>query len=141
MKKEVKKLEKIIKHAKKYRDDLNDLINIDFNNPNEKLINLSKKEGFDLKVQQTPLGKFINTGISKFLTTSPSPICNFCISETSEIPSNSFEVIFSFLKNCNSMFLIVVEYSFILQNPLKGLSTQQFIFSKKQSIKNWGIKL
>jgi hypothetical protein len=49
MKKEVKKLEKIIKQAKKYRDDLNDLINIDFNNPNEKLINLSKKEGFDLK--------------------------------------------------------------------------------------------
>ena len=49
MKKEVKKLEKVIKQAKKYRDDLNDLINIDFNNPNEKLINLSKKEGFDLK--------------------------------------------------------------------------------------------
>ena len=49
MKKEVKKIEKIIKQAKKYRDDLNDLINIDFNNPNEKLINLSKKEGFDLK--------------------------------------------------------------------------------------------
>ena len=44
MKKEVKKLEKIIKQAKKYRDDLNDLINIDFNNPNEKLINLSKKK-------------------------------------------------------------------------------------------------
>ena len=49
MKKEVKKLEKVIKQAKKYRDDLNDLINIDFNNPSEKLINLSKKEGFDLK--------------------------------------------------------------------------------------------
>ena len=49
MKKEVKKLDKIIKQAKKYRDDLNDLINIDFNNPNEKLIKLSKKEGFDLK--------------------------------------------------------------------------------------------
>ena len=49
MKKEVKKLEKVIKQAKKYRDDLNDLMSIDFNNPNEKLINLSKKEGFDLK--------------------------------------------------------------------------------------------
>ncbi len=49
MKKEVKKLEKVIKQAKQYRDDLNDLINIDFNNPNEKLIKLSKKEGFDLK--------------------------------------------------------------------------------------------
>ena len=49
LKKEVKKLEKIIKQAKKYRDDLNDLINIDFNNPSEKLIKLSKKEGFDLK--------------------------------------------------------------------------------------------
>ena len=49
MKKEMKKLEKVIKQAKKYRDDLNDLINIDFNNPNEKLISLSKKEGFDLK--------------------------------------------------------------------------------------------
>ena len=49
MKKEVKKLEKVIKQAKRYRDDLNDLINIDFNNPSEKLLNLSKKEGFDLK--------------------------------------------------------------------------------------------
>ena len=49
MKKEIKKLEKVIKQAKQYRDDLNDLINIDFNNPSEKLINLSKKEGFDLK--------------------------------------------------------------------------------------------
>ena len=49
LKKEVKKLDKIIKQAKKYRDDLNDLINIDFNNPSEKLIKLSKKEGFDLK--------------------------------------------------------------------------------------------
>jgi hypothetical protein len=49
MKKDVKKLEKVIKQAKKYRDDLNDLMSIDFNNPNEKLINLSKKEGFDLK--------------------------------------------------------------------------------------------
>ena len=49
MKKEIKKLEKGIKQAKQYRDDLNDLINIDFNNPSEKLINLSKKEGFDLK--------------------------------------------------------------------------------------------
>ena len=49
MKKEIKKLEKVIKQAKQYRDDLNDLININFNNPSEKLINLSKKEGFDLK--------------------------------------------------------------------------------------------
>ena len=47
-KSEVKKFEKIIKQAKKYRDDLNDLIGIDFNNPSEKLINLSKKENFDL---------------------------------------------------------------------------------------------
>ena len=49
MVKEVKKYEKIIKQAKKYRDDLNELLNIDFDNPNEKLINLSRKEGFDLK--------------------------------------------------------------------------------------------
>ena len=49
MDKEVKKYEKIIKQAKKYRDDLNELLNIDFDNPNEKLINLSRKEGFDLK--------------------------------------------------------------------------------------------
>ena len=40
-KSEVKKFEKIIKQAKKYRDDLNNLIGIDFNNPSEKLINLS----------------------------------------------------------------------------------------------------
>ena len=49
MDKEVKKYEKIIKQAKKYRDDLNELLDIDFDNPNEKLINLSRKEGFDLK--------------------------------------------------------------------------------------------
>ena len=49
MKKEVAKYEKIIKQAKKYRDDLSDLINIDFDKPSEKLINFSKKEGFDLK--------------------------------------------------------------------------------------------
>ena len=49
MNKEVKQYEKIIKQAKKYRDDLNELINIDFEKPSEKLINLSRKEGFDLK--------------------------------------------------------------------------------------------
>ena len=49
MEKEVKQYEKIIKQAKKYRDDLTELLNIDFDNPNEKLINLSRKEGFDLK--------------------------------------------------------------------------------------------
>ena len=37
------------KKAKKYRDDLNELLNMDFDNPNEKLINLSRKEGFNLK--------------------------------------------------------------------------------------------
>ena len=58
MKKEMKKLDKVIKQAKKYRDDLNDLINIDFNNPNEKLINLSKKEGFDLK--DTKIQQYFN---------------------------------------------------------------------------------
>ena len=49
MEKEVKQYEKIIKQAKKYRDDLTELLNIDFDKPNEKLINLSRKEGFDLK--------------------------------------------------------------------------------------------
>ena len=49
MEKEVKQYEKIIKQAKKYRDDLTELLNIDFEKPNEKLINLSRKEGFDLK--------------------------------------------------------------------------------------------
>ena len=49
MEKEAKKYEKIMKQAKKYRDDLNELLNMDFDNPNEKLINLSRKEGFDLK--------------------------------------------------------------------------------------------
>ena len=49
MEKEVKQYEKIMKQAKKYRDDLTELINIDFDKPNEKLINLSRKEGFDLK--------------------------------------------------------------------------------------------
>ena len=48
--------------------------------------------------------------------------------------------IFSFLENCNSILLIGVVHSFILQNPLKGLSIQQLIFSKKQSILNFGIK-
>ena len=58
MKKEIKKLEKIIKQANKYREDLNDLINLDFNNPNEKIINLSKKKGFDLKDQN--IQKYFN---------------------------------------------------------------------------------
>ena len=49
MEKEVKQYEKIMKQAKKYRDDLTELINMDFDKPNEKLINLSRKEGFDLK--------------------------------------------------------------------------------------------
>ena len=49
MEKEMKQYEKIIKQAKKYRDDLTELLNIDFDKPNEKLINLSRKEGFDLK--------------------------------------------------------------------------------------------
>ena len=49
MEKEVKQYEKIIKQAKKYRDDLTELLEIDFDKPNEKLINLSRKEGFDLK--------------------------------------------------------------------------------------------
>ena len=49
MEKEAKKYEKIMKLAKKYIDDLNELLNIDFNNPYEKLIILSRKEGFDLK--------------------------------------------------------------------------------------------
>ena len=49
MEKEVKQYEKIMKQAKKYRDDLNELLEMDFNKPNEKLINLSRKEGFDLK--------------------------------------------------------------------------------------------
>ena len=49
LQKEVKKYEKIMKQAKKYRDELNDLLEMDFNNPNEKLLNLSRKEGIDLK--------------------------------------------------------------------------------------------
>ena len=49
MQKEVKKYEKIMKQAKKYRDDLNDLLEMDFDNPNERLLNLSRKEGIDLK--------------------------------------------------------------------------------------------
>ena len=49
MEKEVKRYEKIMKQAKKYRDDLNELLEMDFDKPNEKLINLSRKEGFDLK--------------------------------------------------------------------------------------------
>ena len=49
MEKEVKQYEKIIKQAKKYRDDLTELLEIDFDKPNDKLINLSRKEGFDLK--------------------------------------------------------------------------------------------
>ena len=49
MEKEVKRYEKIIKQAKKYRDDLNELLEMDFEKPNDKLINLSRKEGFDLK--------------------------------------------------------------------------------------------
>ena len=47
--KEVKKYEKIMKQAKKYRDDLNELLDMDFDNPNERLLNLSRKEGIDLK--------------------------------------------------------------------------------------------
>jgi len=49
MQREVKKYEKIMKQAKKYRDDLNDLLEMDFDNPNERLLNLSRKEGIDLK--------------------------------------------------------------------------------------------
>jgi hypothetical protein len=54
-KKEENKLSKIIEQAKKYRDDLQDLIDIDFNNPNEKLRSFAKEENLDLqdkKVQE-----------------------------------------------------------------------------------------
>jgi len=54
-KKEENKLSKIIEQAKKYRDDLQDLIDIDFNNPNEKLKSFAKEENLDLqdkKVQE-----------------------------------------------------------------------------------------
>ena len=53
--KEEKKLNKIIDQAKKYRDDLQDLIDIDFDNPNEKLKSFAKEENLDLqdkKVQE-----------------------------------------------------------------------------------------
>ena len=38
-----------MKQAKKYRDDLNELLEMDFGNPNEKLLNFSRKEETDLK--------------------------------------------------------------------------------------------
>lgn len=48
-KKEMASLEKTITKAKNYRDDLQNLIEIDFKNPNEKMKNFAEKEGLDLK--------------------------------------------------------------------------------------------
>ena len=104
-----------------------------------RFISKERLQSFVSKLAQEKfLGKIIKTGISKFLITFPSPICKFWISEVSLTPWNSGCNIFSFLKNCNSILLISVEHSFILQKPLNGLSIQQLILSIKHSILNLG---
>ena len=65
-KSELKKLERTIEKAKNYREDLENLIDIDFNNPNEKIKKFAEKEGLDLKdptIQESINGikkKYIN---------------------------------------------------------------------------------
>ena len=65
-KSELKKLERTIEKAKNYREDLENLIDIDFNNPNGKIKKFAEKEGLDLKdptIQESINGikkKYIN---------------------------------------------------------------------------------